>query len=123
MTWPPQRSVWVAIVISILALLVCAAALVVDPRRRAGEARGPVPAISLLWPLQAENRLVSGWRAGLAIAGAGVAGWLLATPWVGLAMAGAMLLSLRLALGRPRRPPRARWWCSSAPACTSSPSR
>ncbi len=93
-TWPPQRSVWVAIVISILALLVCAAALVVDPRRRAGEARGPVPSIALLWPLQAENRLVSGWRAGLAIAGAGVAGWLLATPWVGLAMAGAMLLSL-----------------------------
>ena len=93
-TWPPQRPVWIAIVVSILALLVCAAVLVLDPRRRAGEARGPVPAISLLWPLQAEDRLVSGWRAGLAIAGAGVAGWLLATPWVGLAMAGAMLLSL-----------------------------
>ncbi len=93
-TWPPQRSVWVAIVVSILALLVCAAVLVVDPRRRAGATRGPGPAISLLWPPRAEDRLVSGWRAGAAIAGAGAAGWLLATPWVGLAMAGAMLLSL-----------------------------
>ncbi len=94
-TWPPQRSVWIAIVVSILALLACAAALVWDPRRRVGEPRGPVPAISPLWPLQAEDRLVGGGRAGLAVATAGVAGWLLATPPVGLAMAGAMALSLR----------------------------
>ena len=40
-------------------------------------------------------RLVGGGRAGLAVAAAGVAGWLLATPPVGLAMAGAMALSLR----------------------------
>ncbi|MET0804314.1 MAG: hypothetical protein ABW009_10485, partial [Acidimicrobiales bacterium] len=94
-TWPPQRPIWLAIGISVVALLLCAVALVFDRRRANQPARDRAPAITLLWPPVPERQLVTGRPAMLAVAGAAVGGWLLATPLVALASALAMTVSLR----------------------------
>lgn len=93
-TWPPQRSVWLAIAVSIVALLAALVLLVLDPRRRGGALRDDGPGITLLWPPRPETTMVRGVPAALAVTGAAMAGWLLATPAVALALAGAMLVSL-----------------------------
>jgi arabinofuranan 3-O-arabinosyltransferase len=98
-TWPPQRSVWLAIGISIAALAVCLALLVLDPRRRRRWVLDPPPRLALLWPPARERQLVGLRPALLATAGAGVGGVLLATPAVGVALAVAMYASLRVAWG------------------------
>jgi len=98
-TWPPQKTVWVAIAISIVALIVCVALLVLDPRRRRRSVLDPPPHLALLWPPSREPHLVGLLPAALATVGAGVAGYLLATPAVGLALAVAMFASLRWVWG------------------------
>jgi arabinofuranan 3-O-arabinosyltransferase len=98
-TWPPQRTVWTAIVLSILALVVCVALLVFDPRRRRRSVLDPPPHLALLWPPSREPHLVALLPAALATLGAGVAGFLLATPAVGVGLAAAMFASLRWAWG------------------------
>jgi arabinofuranan 3-O-arabinosyltransferase len=98
-TWPPQRSVWIAIAISIVALLVCLVLLVVDPRRRRANVVDPPPRAALLWPPARERRLVGLVPAVVAAVGAGVAGTLLATPAVGVGLAVAMYASLRVTWG------------------------
>ena len=94
-TWPPQRPIWLAIGISLVALLLCAVALVFDRRRANQPARDRAPAVTLLWPPVPERQLVTGRQAVLAVGGAAVGGWLLATPLVALVMALAMTVSLR----------------------------
>jgi len=94
-TWPPQRPVWLAIGVSLVALLLCVGALVFDRRRPKRPALDRAPAITLLWPPAPERHLLAGRPAALAVAGAAVAGWLLATPPVALALAVAMAASLR----------------------------
>jgi arabinofuranan 3-O-arabinosyltransferase len=98
-TWPPQRSVWIAIAISIVALIVTVGLLVLDPRRRQRDVLGPPPRFTLLWPPGRERDLVGVVPAAVATVGAALTGTLLATPAVGLALAVAMFASLRLAWG------------------------
>ncbi|HYF46782.1 MAG TPA: alpha-(1-_3)-arabinofuranosyltransferase family protein, partial [Acidimicrobiales bacterium] len=98
-TWPPQRPVWLAILISLGALVGCLALLVIDPRRRRREVADPAVEVSLLWPLRPRDRLVDLRPALLASLAALVLGIVLATPPVGVALAVAMFVSLRLAWG------------------------
>jgi arabinofuranan 3-O-arabinosyltransferase len=93
-TWPPQRQVWVAVALSIVALVACLVVLILDPRRRPGRLHDPPPAVTLMVPFAPERRLVSGRPAALAIAGTAVVSWMFATPAVALAVTAAMVLTL-----------------------------
>jgi hypothetical protein len=93
-SWPPQRLVWAGIALSAVALVICLVVLVVDPRRRAGTGRDDPPAIRLRFPPEPEATLFGGRSAALPVLGAGLAGFLLATPAVGVAMAVAMAVAL-----------------------------
>jgi arabinofuranan 3-O-arabinosyltransferase len=97
-TWPPQKAVWIAIVLSILALFVCLFVLVRDPRRRQRSVLEPPPRVTLLWP-PTRDRVVELRPALIASVGALVAGAVFATPPVAVALGVAMFASLRLAWG------------------------
>ncbi len=93
-SWPPQRLVWVALAISVIALIACLVVLVVDPRRRPGSGRDGAPAIVLRYPPRPEATLFAVRGAAVPVVGAGLAGFLLATPAVGVALAVAMAAAL-----------------------------
>ena len=112
-TWPPQQPVWIALGVSIVALVLCLVVLVLDRRRRARSAARDLERrrSRLLWPPVPETRprRAPPGRPGDRGPPRSPA-LVLATPPVGRsALAAAMMVaSLRLALGHGDRPPRCR---------------
>lgn len=95
-TWPPQRLVWMAIGLSLLVLAACLVLIVTDPGRRSRPTRGGDPGLRLAWPPSRERVApVPVRRTALVAAGAALTGALVATPLVGLVLAGAAVVALR----------------------------
>jgi hypothetical protein len=102
--WAPQRLVWVTLVVSALAVLLCVG-LAVRGRRPAPLGAGAAPTWATRGPASTptSRRLILAVAAGAAVAG------LVATPWAALVLVGAAVV------GRHR--PEVRWaWAVVAPA-------
>jgi hypothetical protein len=80
--------------VSVIALIACLVVLVLDPRRRTGSGRDGELGVELLFPPRPESTPFTVRSAAVPVVGAGLAGLLLATPAVGVALAAAMAAAL-----------------------------